>query len=279
MSRWELIGICLAATALPSFGHTAEIDLYRTTVIVTGQGEKNRQLGFRECFDRILVRVTGDARLPSLPAAMAFRENAGSLVASFSYRDRMGGIPIHDEQGTYDRPHDLTCVYDPATLDPVLEKLGSRPWTADRPPISVFLLIERGSDRTVLLEGSSKGVDMRESFAAAARSMAMEVRFPADGDLDIERWRLLAEPDRRNSAGSPDKHIAGTVSLIGSLVWSDDDLGWVVDWTLPHDGQYYRWQVRGINFDEAFRVGVRGVAQILSGNGEPEQSSSASPKP
>ncbi len=270
MIRWRVVCIWLTVTPLPNFGHAADIDLYRTSAIVTGQGEKNRQIGFRECFDRILVRVTGDARLPSLPAAMAFREDAGRLVASFSYRDRMGGIPVHDEQGTYDRPHDLTCVYDPATLRPILEKLGSRPWAADRPPISVFLLVERGADRAVLTEGSSKGVDMRESFAAAARTMAMEVRFPADGDMDIEMWRTLADPDGQNSASSSDDNLVATAPLIGHLVWSDDDLGWVVDWTLAYDGRRRRWQQRGINFDEAFRIGVRGVAQVFSGHGQPQ---------
>jgi len=28
--------------------------------------------------------------------------------------------------------------------------------------------------------------------------------------------------------------------------------------------------VRGVSFDEAFRVAMRGAAQILSGNGQPE---------
>lgn len=270
MMHRQVLGIYLAVTAAPGFGRAEGIDLYRTTAIVTGQGEKNRQLGFRECFDRILVRVTGDPRLPSLPAATALREDAGRLVASFSYRDRMGGIPIHDEQGTYDRPHDLTCVFDPAMLDPVLEKLGSRPWTATRPPISVFLLVERGDDRTVLTDDSAKGVDMRESFMAAARTMGMEVRFPANGDLDIEKWRALADADSRNPVSSSDKNIVGTAPLIGHLVWSDDDLGWVVDWTLPHERRSYRWQQRGISFDEAFRAGVRGATQILSGNGQPQ---------
>jgi hypothetical protein len=273
------IGLFLMAAIPLSYGHAAETDLYRTSVIVTGQGKTNRELGFKECFDRIVARVTGDPRLSSRAETEPFREDAGRLVASFSYRDRMGGIPIHDEQGTYDRPHDLTCVFDPATLDPVLKQLGSRPWISQRLPISVFLLVERGTDRTVLLEGTSKGADMRESFAAAARTMAMEVRFPAKGELDIETWRLLAEPDSQRAARSTNRYVTGTASLIGRLVWSEDDLGWVVAWTLPYDDQYYRWQVRGINFDEAFRVAVRGVAQILSGNGEPEQSSTAPPKP
>ncbi len=29
---------------------------------------------------------------------------AASFVQSFSYQDRLPGKPIHDEQGTYDRP-------------------------------------------------------------------------------------------------------------------------------------------------------------------------------
>ncbi|TIW55589.1 MAG: DUF2066 domain-containing protein, partial [Mesorhizobium sp.] len=34
-------------------------------------------------------------------------------------------------------------------------------------------------------------------------------------------------------------------------------------------GKTYRWQVRGVSFDEAFRVAMRGAAQVLSGNGQP----------
>ena len=30
------------------------------------------------------------------------------------------------------------------------------------------------------------------------------------------------------------------------------------------------WQVRGVSFDEAFRVAMRGAAQVLSGNGQPK---------
>jgi hypothetical protein len=36
-----------------------------------------------------------------------------------------------------------------------------------------------------------------------------------------------------------------------------------------HHGRRYRWQLRGVTFDEAFRRGVGGAAQVLSNNGEP----------
>ena len=61
----------------------------------------------------------------------------------------------------------------------------------------------------------------------------------------------------------------GFQALAGSIVWSDKELGWIADWRLAANGATYRWQVRGVNFDEAFRVAIRGAAQILSGNGQP----------
>jgi len=44
----------------------------------------------------------------------------------------------------------------------------------------------------------------------------------------------------------------------------------VADWRLAPTGETYHWQVRGVSFDEAFRVAMRGAVQILSGNGAPQ---------
>jgi hypothetical protein len=66
------------------------------------------------------------------------------------------------------------------------------------------------------------------------------------------------------------KTAGGDLALAGSIVWSDEDLGWVVDWRLAPARETHRWQVRGVSFDEAFRVAMRGAAQILSGNGAPQ---------
>ncbi|RWQ83364.1 MAG: DUF2066 domain-containing protein, partial [Mesorhizobium sp.] len=134
------IGLMVCATAHPA---SANDDLYSARTIVTGQGEQNRQIGFKACLDAVLVRVSGDQRLPKKPEMAALRDKAGSFVAEFRYRERMEGIPIHDEQGTHDRPHDLTCLYKPAVIDPVLASLGSRPWLAERPQLAIFLATER----------------------------------------------------------------------------------------------------------------------------------------
>ncbi|MCC8942400.1 DUF2066 domain-containing protein, partial [Bradyrhizobium sp. Arg68] len=61
----------------------------------------------------------------------------------------------------------------------------------------------------------------------------------------------------------------GEVALVGRLVWDDKDLGWATRWQLAWHGKDYKWQFRGVSFDEAFRRAVGGAAQVLSGNGDP----------
>ena len=79
-------------------------DIYTTRVVVTGKDERNRPLGFKLCFEDVLIKVSGDASIVSDRRFETLTANAGQYVSTFSYRDRLEGKPVHDEQGTYDRP-------------------------------------------------------------------------------------------------------------------------------------------------------------------------------
>jgi hypothetical protein len=246
-------------------------DLYKSQTIVNGKYEKNRQAGFKRCLDAILVRVSGDQRLPAKPEMAALRDKAGSFVASFSYRDRMEGIPNHDDQGTYDRPHNLYCQYRPADIDPVLASLGSRPWLTERPTLSIIVAVDDSRRHFVLAGDGDEKPDMVESFQSAAGPMAISIVVPdkatlAKAGLIFEEVRVISPELLGSIATSIGSHQA----LAGSLAWSDKEPGWIAHWQLKAGDKTYRWQVRGVNFDEAFRVAIKGAAQILSGNGQPE---------
>ena len=243
--------------------------LYRAKAIVTGTGETNRAIGFELCLDQVVVRVSGDQRLLARPGMAALRADAARLVASFSYRDRLEGIPIHDEQGSHDRPHDLTCDFDPAKLDAALAALGAKPWLAKRPVVVPLLAVERQDRRFLLSADGSDGPFMDVSFAAAAEPLAMAIALPSKSSLaGMDESSLSAgrpcdagpigESSRRRRASDRPPH------------WSDSDLGWIAEWKIVVDGRTHQWQVRGVSFDEAFRVAMRGAAQVLSGNGSPD---------
>ena len=268
--RAVLLTVVLVTTGFApraAFAITTD-DLYQSRTIVTGQGEVNRRIGFKDCLDRVLVRVSGDQRLLEKPEMAALRDKAGDFVDAFRYHDRLEGIPIHDEQGTHDRPHDLTCLYKPAVVDRLLAQLGSRPWPGERPPIAVFMTAEQGARHFLLTQDEQRGDAMRESFANAAGPLLMRVTFPKAGQLGGLDEKALSGADIAKLDRLAKKAGAAR-ALAGSIAWSDKELGWIADWRLADRGKTYRWQVRGVSFDEAFRVAMRGAAQILSGHGQP----------
>jgi hypothetical protein len=259
--------------ALSFFAHASAaemLDLYRGRAIVTGTGEKNRQIGFAIALEDVLVKVSGDARLIGDPREAALAKDAAPLVASFTYRDRMEGIPMHDEQGSHDRPHDLTVTFDKAKIDAALKSLGLEPWTGPRPRILLFVAVKNGERSFMLTEDGERGADMRESLGAAAFRVNMPVMVPS-GDMLAEAGVTVEGLPSADLAKLDElaKKAGGERALAGTLAFSDAALGWLVDWRIEAGGKTYEWQQRGVSFDDAFRSAVRGAMQVLSGRGQP----------
>lgn len=270
-AQTKLALLLLAAfLSLGSIGHAAALGLYEARAVVTGQGEPNRRIGFALALENVLVKVSGDPRLIGDGRVAALAKDAGALVAGFGYRDRLEGVPVHDEQGTYDRPHDLTVSFDPAKIDAALRGLGRKPWMASRPRLAVFLGVSRYGTSYTLLRDGERDADMRFSLNAAAMQMGFETALPDAAGLDGAGLDAGSLPEKSPAALSgAAKALGGELALVGSLVWSDAAHGWIADWRLDAGGRPVHWQARGVSFDDAFRNGIRGAAQVLSGNGQP----------
>ena len=245
-------------------------DVYTTRAVVTGKDERNRPLGFRLCFEDVLIKVSGDASIVTDRRFEALAAVAGQYVSTFAYRDRLAGKPVHDEQGTYDRPHILTCQFDPQKIDDVLKLLGRKPWLARRPRLVMLLAVHGLANNGILSSDGDFDPDMREALANAAQRYGLTVNLPGvailqanqinvDTAASISIGRLLSVAELSDSE----------FPLVGDLRRSDTALGWIVNWRLEVNGQRHRWSVSGVNYDEAFRNAVRGAARVLSGNGDP----------
>ncbi|OCP09696.1 hypothetical protein BC374_01390 [Ensifer sp. LC13] len=255
----------------PAWVQAADIaQLYSSDAIVTGTGEINRQIGFRECLREVLVKLSGDQTILDNSDFAALEAQAGSFVSTFFYRDRLEGIPIHDEQGTHDRPHDLTCRYEPATLDPLLARLGRKPWLKSRPAIAVFLAVKDQKRRFVLTRDGSESPYMADSLQAAAIPLALSVVLPDAATMTAQKldFAVLSQVTPETLVG-PAADTKGDVALSGTLTWSDAARGWIAKWRMDADGKLYQWQISGVSFDDGFRNAMRGAARILSGNGPP----------
>lgn len=269
--------LLLAATVLLGCANALAAnveDLYRARTIVTGQREESRRLGFPVCLEQVLVKVSGDPRLIDDPKVAALAEEAASFVTEFAFRDRMAGIPVHDEQGTRDRPYDLTVRFDPAQIDAALRSLGREPWQGPRPRVALLVGVDIGGTTYLLASDGERGRDQREALGEAAARFGMPMALPDEAALaaaGLSYGKLQALDPRSLDAAAT--AIGGDLALVGDLLWSEQALGWIAEWRMDAGGKSHRWQIRGVSFDDAFRNAMAGAAQILSGHGEPSQAS------
>jgi len=253
-----------------TFAAAAE-NLYRAQTIVTGQGEVNRIIGFAACLEDVLIKVSGALKLEGDPRLNAYQSRSADFVSAYSYHDQMSGTPKRDEQGTRDRPYDLIVDFDPVKIDAVLAALSLKPWLVRRPVLAVFVEMEQGTRKYIVTSDEKQSDMQRESLLAAASKRGIAIVLPsaallAKAGVAMEEVSAIAPAAVAAVAAGQ----GGELALIGHLVWSDQELGWTTVWQLDAQGRLHRWQLKGVTFDEAFRRGLGGAAQILSGNGDPE---------
>jgi uncharacterized protein len=216
----------------------------------------------------VLVKVSGDPHLRGDPRLAPMQQAAAGFVGGFSYHDRMAGLPLHDEQGTRDRPFDLTIAFDPPKIDAALHKLGVAPWPLPRPVLAVFLGVHDAKRTYVLAEDGERGLGERLSLRDGAAQRGIQIvlptaRFAVEEHVTYDGVIAASVSRRRALAGA----IGGAAGLAGSLVWSEAARGWTARWRLAWQGRDYRWRISGVSFDDAFRDALDHAAAILSGHG------------
>ncbi len=246
-------------------------ELYQAKTLVTGDGLENRGPALARCLVDVLVKVSGDPSLIGDPAVAALGDGASRFVAGLDYHDRMEGIPHHDEQGSRDRPFDLTVTFVPGAIDQALRDLGREPWTDPRPTLVAIIGVRNGPSSFVLSADGNRP-EMREALADAAWALGLSIRIPVEADLGAGGMTNAETLAARGieGLGTIASAAGGGLVLAGNLTWSDAELGWTADWRIASGGTTYRWRVKGVSFDQAFRGGMSGAAQILSGHGRPE---------
>ncbi|MDE5454316.1 DUF2066 domain-containing protein [Bradyrhizobium sp. CSA112] len=251
-------------------------DLYRTKVTVTGQGEANRIVGFAACLEDVLIKVSGAQKLAGDRRLAAYKSQAKRFVTSFSYRDQFAGKPVRDEQGTRDRPYDLTVEFEESKIDDILRAFGLKPWLAHRPRLAAFVEMEQGPRNYIVTSDGTQSDLQRDALLAAAEKRGMGIVLPSTAALaksNISGAELRTAPFPALAPVAAEQ--SGEVVVVGRLVWDDRELGWATQWQMDWGGRTHRWQIRGVTFDEAFRRGIGGAAQVLSGNGDPVARSEA----
>lgn len=237
--------------------------LYQAVAIVTGSDRRYRGTGMARCLRTVLAKVSGNPRLENDPRVDRFAREANLFVASFDYVDQYAAYHVKDDQGTYDRPFNLTVRFIPAKIDRLLEQLGDRPWRGDRPVIVPVLAVRGVTTAYVLSSEIAAGVDQRNSLEEVASELGLRVRFPTNAELTD--WGVASRGFPSPNTEPP----ADWAFVTGTLAFDPAAPGWTGSWKMRYHGRDNTWGVRGVNFDKAFRNLADGIAQIASGHGVP----------
>ncbi len=140
-----------------------------------------------------------------------------------------------------------------------------------------MVAVRTGTTDFVVAADGSRGRNMVEALAIAAERMALPTVVP--DAVVLKRlgslWQAALFTPGTEFADAT-MRVGADATLIDILIWSDSDRGWSTEWHLetgeePGAPAPARWAVRGESFDAACRNGIGAAAQVLSGNGAPEE--------
>jgi hypothetical protein len=103
--------------------------------------------------------------------------------------------------------------------------------------------------------------EQRASFARVAAEAGLEASFVPI--VEARDW----PPDGQRAPCGP----SGTLTVTGTLNWSEAALGWVGTWHACWKRRRHDWSIQGVGYDAAFANLVQGAALLASAHRPPEQ--------
>lgn len=245
--------LSMGEPVLAQSGRITDDDLYKAETIVTGTGEAERMRGFKVGVEEAVVKLTGEAALQNAPKVKAIAERAAELVADYTYEDRMKGIPIHDEQGTRDRPHFLRIRFDKARLDAAMRTARLEKWEGERPLTAIWLGIREARGKYVLNREGPEGYGPREVLKDASVRRGVPIVLPEPKQsavtfdtIDKSLWHTLQDEAKK----------LGADAVLYGLLEFDGNVGWNARWTLAGRRAYAKWSMKGVTFDVALKKAI-----------------------
>ncbi|MGD9806754.1 MAG: DUF2066 domain-containing protein [Hyphomicrobiaceae bacterium] len=260
--RIAFLSLVALTLVIPSQPLAAKVvdGLYRAETIVTGTEEPERTRGFREALQTVIVKLTGKTDLANDPRIDELAKSPHPFVMSHEYEDRMKDIPVHDEQGTRERPHFLRVTFSKAAIDAELRRLGIAQWNADRPLVAVWLAIETSASRFVLIGSGPDGYGQRAVITEAAAKLGLPIELPGPTQSAVSVEDVANDQFATLHGAAPD----ADAHLVGRLAVRNDGY-WDMAWIFHAPKTVHEWSLSGVTFDRALKHGLAKAAETLSG--------------
>ena len=239
--------------SVASPGYAAVVtNLYEAEVAISGHGKKALEEASLTALSEVLVKVSGSVEVLQNPAIVAELGRARGYVQQYSYsRDQ-------------DASGDLTArfEFDRAVISRLVTESGAPLWSANRPPVVVWVAFESPVGRH--LASPEIAPDMMTSLQLGFTRRGIPARFPL---LDLqdtaalsvgEVWGLQSAPIFRASGRY------GVQDVVAARVTVLSTGEWVGDWTYMSKNSRVDRSVGADSLEMFINAGVSLVAEKMA---------------
>lgn len=233
--------------------------LYEAEVPVVSQSNDEHNRAMSEALAEVIVKVSGDAKAPSLEGVAAAMQKSSQYVQQFRY----GRIPSN-----YFGKIDSSATrlawfrFDENAVNRLLHDNGLPVWGRTRPTTLAWIAIEQDGARFIL--GGDANDDLKAMLQFNAKRRGLALLLPL---MDLEDQRKLTFADlwgefQTTILAASARYQADAV-LVGKLFLTPSD-DWQVTWSLFENGRHLRWQGQYPQIGDAMKIGVAGSLEILA---------------
>lgn len=251
LARVAVPGLLCACLAQAAVARVVE-DLYSARVSVPDRSQAALNKAARQGLEQVLVKITGSRDVVSLPVLKRAVDDAQDLLQQFSYvSGEDGSDPV------------VELRFSSETVRGLVIEAGAPLWTANRPQVLVWLVIDGPGGRQLVGAEDYPALvaQLREAFERRGLPLALPI-------LDLEdvitlspgdAWRQdLADIMQASARYPADQVLAGRVAALSGGRW----LG---DWLLYDGRSRSDRPVIADSADAFLAAGVDLVADVVAG--------------
>lgn len=192
-------------------------DLYSVRVLVSDESAAQLQAGARAGLLQVLVRVSGDSEVERNEVLRDGLRSPGRYYYQYSYGASEHTLLVNEEEIP---ARVLQLKFEPSAIAGLLRQAGLPVWGSNRPGVMVWVAVDDGAGRAILLETDTGAT--AESLATHAARRGLPLLYPL-GDLAdsaslsvAEVWGSFRDRVQRASERyGADSILTGRVLVLG----------------------------------------------------------------
>ncbi len=268
----RLIGLLFSLmlfSLLPTWASAAVVNsLYQASIPVQNQSVSQREQAVSQALGQVLVKVSGNASIVSVPQIKAALKRADGFMQQYSYQQipatQDNTSQADDFQNVTPAPTlELQVHFDTRAVNRLLTNAGQAIWSDNRPTILVWLALATPHGYSLIGNDADDGIPQLVRKDAAERGLP--ILFPL---LDLQDQQKITFNDvwnlNANVAYTASQRYVTNAVLLGKIDQDVNATQLQAQWLFMLGDQTMSWQTQGDSLAKVIDPVMTNIADTLA---------------